>query len=137
MLELYNSSIPKKIEKGQWHIPFGDKMNESRLIALNNNYVDIDSPDWHKSIDELKRKIAVARCARISYHNFEGKDDYEADIKLCDRLFGSIPRHLSPAEHSACCIDDGKYYGNFKSWKQYRKFFSDENLSDPRVKKHE
>jgi len=43
--------------------------------------------------NESMRKISIARCARISYLNYEGKDDYEADIKLCDRLFGNVPRH--------------------------------------------
>jgi thymidylate synthase ThyX len=135
MLELYNNSIPKKLNEGEWHIPFGDNIDETRLLqdlaASQNGWAA--SP---KQLDESKRKIAIARCARISYFNYEGKDDYMADIKLCDRLFGSIPRHLSPTEHVAQALNDSNYYGNFKGFKQYRKTFEDENLSDPRVRKH-
>lgn len=126
MLEAYNESEPAKLNEGEWHIPFGDKMDENRIAALSEKLNE-------KDIDRLKYKIAVARCARISYENFEGKDDYEADIKLCDRLFGSIPKHLSPPEHVAQAIDSTEYIGNFRGFKQLRKFFSDENLKDSRV----
>lgn len=136
MLKNYNSSTPKNLTEGEWHIPFGDKIDEKRL----KNQIAFDTIKGHDSVrnellNEAKMKIAVARCARVSYHNFEGKDDYQADIKLCDRLFGSIPRHLSPTEHVAMSMNDTNYYGNFCGFKQYRKFFQDENLKDSRVDK--
>jgi len=80
-----------------------------------------------------KIKVAVARCARISYNTFEGKDDYSADIKLCEKLFGGTPKHLSPTEHVAQATDNKDFIGNFSGFKQYRYFFNDQNLSDPRV----
>jgi hypothetical protein len=86
-----------------------------------------------KQVDDAKRRIAIARCARVSYFNFEGKDDYDADIKLCNRLFGSNPKHLSPTEHVACAMNASDWSGNFKGFKQFRKTFADENLKDPRV----
>lgn len=130
MLEIYNNSEPKSLKEGEWHIPFGDKINEKRIIEyLEKIHGFADSGD----IKTIKKKIAIARCARISYQNFEGKDDYEADIKLCDRLFGSVPRHLSPTEHVAQSLDSEEYIGNFRGFKQYRKFFSDENSIDSRV----
>lgn len=134
MLENYNNSKPKLLEDGQWHIPFGDKMDENRIkeIILSSDPAP-ESVEMLKN--EIKRKIAIARCARVSYHNFDGKDDYEADIKLCNRLFGSIPRHLSPTEHVAMSMNDTNYYGNFCGFKQFRKFFQDENLKDNRVDK--
>lgn len=141
MLERYNKSEPKKLKGGEWHIPFGDKFNEGNInkIVVNrykedskkgliNSYGYID-----KLIDEVKIKIAIARCARISYFNYEGKDDYEADIKLCDRLFGSNPKHLSPTEHVAMALDTDQWEGNFCGFKQFRKFFESENLKDGRV----
>lgn len=134
MLENYNNSTPKTLAEGEWHIPFGDSFNNEKLHDIYNECGSPDN-DYDDDILEIKKKIAVARCARVSYFNFEGKDDYEADIKLCDRLFGSVPRHLSPTEHVAQCMNDDKFYGNFCGFKQYRKFFSDENLSDSRVKK--
>jgi thymidylate synthase ThyX len=141
MLEAYNTSEPKRLQPGEWHIPFGDKINEERLWGLVNSWesdrqfepAEVYYGQNEKGFEEAKIKIAIARCARISYLNFEGKDDYAADIKLCDRLFGSVPRHLSPTEHVAQCMNDDKFIANFKGWKQYRYTFNDQNLSDPRV----
>jgi thymidylate synthase ThyX len=135
MLEAYNASDPKKLNPGEWHIPFGDSIDENRVMNAIKSYDDTigEVGAFVSEIEEAKRKIAVARCARISYNNFEGKDDYVADIKLCDRLFGSIPRHLSPTEHVAQALDHKEYIGNFKGFLQYRKTFEGENLSDERV----
>jgi len=133
MLEAYNTSTPKQLSEGQWHIPFGDKFEESKLVSINLKKFDIESPIWHKGMDELRKKIAIARCARVSYFNFEGKDDYENDIKLCERLFGNIPKHLSPTEHVASAMATSDWCGNFRGFKQYRKYFADENLTDSRV----
>lgn len=88
-LHVYNESKPKLLKKGDWHIPFGDKIDEQKLLVLAKELYG----DKNFDIQELKVKVATARCARVSYFNFEGKDDYTADLKLCDRLFGSIPRH--------------------------------------------
>ena len=125
MLEAYNASTPNKLAVGEWHVPFGDQMDIKRLL----NHLDISQTVW-----EAKLKIAIARCARISYLNFEGKDDYAADIKLCDRLFGANPKHLSPTEHVAQCLDSDEFVGNFRGFKQFRYTFADQNLSDPRIK---
>ncbi len=137
MLEQYNASTPKFLNPGEWHIPFGDNINEKILIdgALTKIHGEKwwDRLDGDVEIENAKIKIAIARCARISYFNYEGKDDYEADIKLCDRLFGSIPRHLSPTEHVAQALDESKFIGNFCGFKQYRYMFADQNLSDSRV----
>lgn len=126
MLQLYNSSDPRRLQEGDWHIPFGDQIDEVRVWTITGSH----------GLEEAKRKIAIARCARISYFNYEGKDDYSADIKLCERLFGNIPKHLSPTEHVAQAMNNSQWIGNFQGWKQFRKTFADENLSDPRVKRH-
>jgi len=138
MLDAYNNSTPKLLQTGEWHIPFGDRMNERTLTDWFdlNHPVQPGSLTWkEEKINELKRKVAIARCARVSYFNYEGKDDYAADIKLCDRLFGNIPKHLSPTEHVAQAMGNSDWSGNFKGFKQYRKFFNDENLTDGRVVK--
>lgn len=96
MLEIYNNSKPKELKPGEWHIPFGDKFDQDRL----HNMVCEDKPTVHnydQQINNLKIKIAVARCARISYFNFEGKDDYHADVELYNNL--SNMGHWSPFEH--------------------------------------
>lgn len=133
MLEQYNASEPKQLKEGDWHIPFGDKIDEERLFNdYLNNYTDY--PALHTiSVPDAKRMIAVARAARISYLNYEGKDDYAADIQLCNRLFGNTPKHLSPTEHIAQAQNNSDWSGNYRGFRQFRKFFPDENLSDPRV----
>lgn len=141
MLEEYNKSEPKKLQAGEWHIPFGDKIDEGRLWDIVNSWEESRGDDPAevyygtnlKGFEEAKQKIAIARCARISYFNYAGKDDYEADINLCDRLFGNIPRHLSPTEHVAQAEDNQNFIGNFRGFKQYRYFFLDQNLNDDRV----
>lgn len=143
MLKAYNESEPKSLEIGDFHIPFGDKINEEKLWLIHprNPKGFAFAPDASEKdirstlLGYQKIKVAIARCARVSYLNYEGKDDYAADIKLCDRLFGSAPRHLSPTEHVAQCTGDTAAIGNFRGWKQYRYFFPDQNLEDPRIVK--
>jgi len=135
MLEEYNKSEPKKLQPGEWHIPFGDKLDEKKAWndIVNETYIQPNSPLWNEHYKDWRLKVSIARCARISYNNFEGKDNYHTDIKLCDRLFGNVPRHLSPTEHVAQALDKSEKIGNFIGWKQYRYFFTDQNLKDNRV----
>jgi hypothetical protein len=135
MLESYNNSTPQSLSEGLWHIPFGDNIDEQKLIKVAESQNEYHARGVIKDLylNDLKRKIAIARCARVSYLNFEGKDDYAADIKLCDRLFANNPKHLSPTEHVAQSLNSNHFIGNFRGWKQYRKFFSDESLTDSRV----
>lgn len=153
MLEAYNVSTPKKLASGEWHIPFGDKINLPPTIPIDPGY----------SLDEgvalRKVKIATARCARISYTvvGEEGKpDNYDNDIKLHDRLMTS--GHFSPFEHIGRAMDDTEYRmnsvqqntiyinnghsigwpdngwsGNLKGFIQYRKMLPNENQTDDRV----
>jgi thymidylate synthase ThyX len=147
MLVEYNKSKPKLLKNGEWHIPFGDKIDDDRLNnllfvreyakKLDDMNFSADFTSHYYAKQEAKKKIAVARCARVSYFNFDGKDDYEADIKLCDRLFGNIPMHLSPTEHVAQATGSNGFIGNFRGFKQYRKFFNNENLNDDRIVKHD
>ena len=160
MLTRYNNSLPKQLKAGEWHIPFGDKFDRGRLDQLFEYEHGFDD-DWSEQdikemFDTLKIKIATARCARVSYINYEGKDDYQADIKLHDRLVKM--GHWSPFEHCAKAMNDDEYTnhfrgklaagcktfqdspmyyrgwsGNFKGFLQYRKMFNGENKRDERV----
>jgi thymidylate synthase ThyX len=140
MLDLYQVSEPKKLKEGEWHIPFGDKIDEQRLVGCEAFKKEIQgmeiglTSDLNDHISLFKRKIATARCARVSYLNFEGKDDYNADIELCNILSSS--GHWSPFEHCAQALRNEEWYGNFKGWKQYRKFFNQENREDGRVQRY-
>jgi len=124
MLHEYNKSEPKQLKLGDWHIPFGDKIEASRIIKALGGVANTDD------INNAKIKIATARCARVSYLNYEGKDDYEADFKLYDRL--SSLGHWSPFEHCASATTD-IVSGNFRGFLQLRKTFKGENAEDPRV----
>ena len=125
MLEAYNSSTPKLLEEDEWHIPFGDNIDSIRLQEEFNITSSTE-------LDEYKVKIATARCARVSYMNFEGKDDYKADIALYDNL--SKMGHWSPFEHCATPIHPFQAnMGNFRGWKQLRSTFFGENKTDDRV----
>lgn len=147
MLEVYNKSIPKLLKKGSWHIPYGDEIDEEKLKSIHSVF------HTEEELNLFRVKIAVARCARTSYTTLdtEFKHDYEADIKLCDRLMNN--GHMSPAEHVAKTMSDYEYEnytitylneddekvteygwcGNFKGFIQYRKTIKDENKKDARV----
>lgn len=125
MLEEYNKSVPIVLEEDEWHIPFGDNIDTIKLQDLFN----ITSSE---QLEDYKLKIATARCARVSYMNFEGKDDYKADVALYERL--AEMGHWSPFEHCATPIPPFMVRdGNFKGWKQLRSTFFGENREDIRV----
>jgi thymidylate synthase ThyX len=146
MLEAYNSSTPKELAPGEWHIPFGDKINLPPTIPIDPGYT------LDEGVAIRKVKIATARCARISYTvvGEEGKpDNYDNDILLHDRLMNS--GHFSPFEHIAQSMTDYEYAfnssyndddgedgtwgwsGNFRGFVQYRKMLPNENQTDARV----
>lgn len=131
ILEEYNKSTPKLLKEGEWHIPFVD--------SINSTILDIES----------RIKIATAKCARVSYMNHEGKNDYNSDLVLHDRLLES--GHFSPFEHCAKSMTEEDYVnnvrwdvstdldgakgwcGNFKGFIQYRKTLQNECRTDDRV----
>lgn len=159
MLDAYNESVPEQLCPGQWHIPFGKGFDMTRLndlFKVNSTEEQARDTDYYVSqIEALKVKIATARCARVSYLNFEGKDDYAADSRLFEILLTS--GHMSPFEHCARAMSEveldtytldvprtpnnparlvNREYGvcgNFKGFVQYRKTLENENQSDPRV----
>ena len=105
MWDAMNESMPKQLKAGEWHIPFGDKIDDAEL--LNN----VSTPEWLSKGVKLKGeriKIATARCARLSYMTHDGEIDYEKDIRLHDQLFKD--RHLSPFEHCARAMSSDEYY---------------------------
>lgn len=78
MLEQWLDGTPQALQRGEWHIPF--LKEEDKLLSIE---------------DQLKR--SVARCARVSYLNFEGTNDLEKDRELHDKLIQG--GHMSPFEH--------------------------------------
>lgn len=148
MLDAYNASTPKQLKPGEWHIPFGDKMDEDRLMDVIMDNVTHEFTHKYsvpQAREMFKVKIATARCARVSYMNFDGSDDYQKDIELHDRL--ASMGHWSPFEHCAKVMNVDEYNsrlhkgnggqpgwsGNFQGFIQYRKEFKNENKTDDRV----
>lgn len=118
-------SKPQYLEPGQWHIPFEDYLPNG-------------------TTEDQKIKVSVARCARISYNNFETNSiDVDKDVDLYERLVVQEPLHASPAEHQARVPTEqelehfhsrylnhtigtptyhkGKYISNLNGWIQLRK----------------
>jgi len=110
MWDEYNNNEPKKLSAGEWHIPFGDVFDAERIPDFGNTHY----AGW---LEDQKVKIATARCARVSYFNFEGKDDYEADLKLYERLLKM--GHMSPFEHCAKAMDEYEYKNNVSGYIPY------------------
>lgn len=160
MLFAYNASYPTLLKAGEWHIPYGDKFDMERLdkkIVADNNIADFSRAHpmigGNTSVTDLyKLRIATARCARTSYMNHEGKDDYDADIRLHDDLLVSEPLHASPAEHCAQTMskeerklykkvyegEEGKikergWCRNYRGFKQYRVMLKNDTATDKRV----
>lgn len=157
MWDAFNASTPKELKAGEWHVPFGDSIDYEKLGEITSEYYKQNSKE-EVNINKWLIKIATARCARISYLNFEGKDDYAADFKLHDNLLDS--GHMSPFEHCARAMSNdevishisGKvpiekasrhlqvheidsshiekygWSGNFKGFIQYRKTIPGENI---------
>ena len=120
MWDAMNESIPKELRAGEWHIPFGDRIDitpKSKIVTLEHNRIidkysndmsfSIPTVDLRDLIEPLKVKIATARCARLSYMTFDGEIDYEKDLKLHDQLLES--KHFSPFEHCARAMSEEEY----------------------------
>ena len=128
MLKAYQGSMPIL---RTWHAPFlTDYEDETmeRYVAEGRN-LGIHFPIVCHSI---------ARCARVSYLNHEGKRDHEADKTLYQKLLDG--GHMSPFEHVAF-VPRGwspwlrrvfklkqPFVGNFKEWVQIRKTIPGEDI---------
>lgn len=117
------ASTPKILEDGDWHLPY---------IMPEEYYSNAFT------IDQLIQ-MSVARCARVSYLTHDGNTpSFASDLKLYERLVGSVPLHASPAEHQvrldAYDVDGYEHpelSGNFaEGFIQFRKTLGGEYISD-------
>lgn len=81
----YDTSSPKLLIEGEWHVPMLSESEYTSMIFNNS---------W-----DYWTKVSVGRCARVSYLTHDGKRDSAKDIELYDRLKDS--KHFSPFEHVA------------------------------------
>jgi thymidylate synthase ThyX len=91
MQEALLMSSPVALEDGQWHLPFGESVED-----------------------------AVASCARVSYTTVGDHKKFtkEENISLCKKLYES--NHASPFEHVAMSAPDNNYYYNLRGWMSLR-----------------
>lgn len=82
--------------------------------------VDYIGDDSFESMQTVALRVSVANCARLSYMTLgdSPKLDYEADLKLYERLKGN--GHASPFEHVAMATNDDEMYYNLKGFKSMR-----------------
>lgn len=100
--EAIEQSTPVEISYTQFHLPY--------------------VTDYEKEIYNTPTlvKLAVARCARVSYLNHDGTRNIDLDIKLWDKLVAGD--HMSPLEHVATPTPEATYLkSNVAGWNQVRK----------------
>lgn len=130
------------LEPGEWHLPYieqSDRDNIVEFLKPNLSFVGVDA------VNEVARKLSVARSARISYAPFDGDASIERELERYDHLVGSQPLHASPTEHQATpdkgspvfmepkkwIYDNASLSGNFApGWIQYRKTLAGEYVED-------
>lgn len=127
MRDQYKSNQPKVLKFGEWHLPY---VTDETVQQLRTAYIKDGKTDWHNVPDPIefldwKKKVSIGRCARVSYLNHGDNNKPFEDIKLCERLISN--RHMSPTEHVATPLKTEGYIGNFRGWKQYRKFLAGES----------
>lgn len=105
MREAIEGSAPQALGYGEWHLP---------LVQRDERDLD----------PETRRRVSVARCARVSYLTHDGTREIEKDLSLFERL--ESDRHLSPFEHVATPAADTAFHANFRGWIQMRREVEDE-----------
>lgn len=106
-----DASIPKQLRWGEWHLPY-----------INDTLV-FDAVSTTDSEIAKEAKISAACCARVSYVRQNDRRSEEEDVRFTDRL--ATAGHWSPFEHPARA--ERGSWGNFKGFKQVRKFYAGES----------
>jgi thymidylate synthase ThyX len=138
MLKAQQDSTPKRLESGEWHLPYISSQDWEAALLYCDIRVSKRIPPYLEQLDVV-RKVSVARCARVSYKAFDGTvAPIKKDIELFNQLLVSEPLHASPAEHQATpdvwahgpngypAWQSHGFHGNFRGWNQYRKMLPNE-----------
>jgi len=131
MREAYEASTPKDFSKlngeWNWHLPYITAETQKQVLELPDlqNLSFNTTSQFNAELLDRLIKVSIGRCARVSYLNHGENNTPEKDIELCERLISA--KHMSPTEHVATPLPDNSYLGNFKGWKQYRKFIDGES----------
>lgn len=118
-IEARKESYPRRVfgmegyherETDLWHLP----------------YITADERFQYRP--EILPRLSAARCARVSYFRQGEQQSIQKELERCDSLIEN--GHWSPLE-MPCRIDpDGGWYGPFRGWKPFRKFFGGESGSE-------
>ena len=102
MRDAYRKSVPDFIVTGEMHLPY---------LQPEEYYLD----------NNLKAKICIARCARVSYLTHNNVKSVQKDLELFNKLVNADPPHWSPMEHVATpYAPDLSSEGNFDGFAQIR-----------------
>lgn len=143
MLEVDKASEPKQLDEGDWHLPY---ITPEDMLNVEEMYEPVNDYNLYKeNVINTLLQISSARCARISYKNFEGNfPSIEEDLQLYHDLVIEMPVHASPTEHQATPlitnnvsshwpkgvshidINSNLWSGNLCGWVQHRKLIPNE-----------
>ena len=146
-----NESTPKELKEGEWHIPYGDNFDEDKLLDKSVYGFENSTPEnqggwtieggeeaYYYILNEIKCKISIARCARLSYQTLGDNPviNYEKDLELYEVL--SKSGHWSPFEHVARVMTEQEYHCNINGKihdigdKQFSQEFQDKYMEKDR-----
>jgi thymidylate synthase ThyX len=101
--DAYQMSKPTDLGFGEWHTPY------------------ILPEEYEILREESRKRISVARCARVSYLTHDGIKDHAADLDMYLKLISARPMHASPLEHVATpALTSNQQLGNLKGYRQLR-----------------
>jgi hypothetical protein len=119
----YRESRPAQLEVGEWHLPYITDQDRAEAPEFARMHYMGSQKVY---IDLALASISAARTARVSYLNHGGGRDLALDFAMTqDKLIPS--GHWSPLEHPCIAMADARWRGNIKGWRQYRKFYPQEN----------
>lgn len=127
MRSRYDESRPRQLKLGDWHLPYIGSPGDENIF------------DQFDMLDVAR--ISAGRCARVSYLTHAGIRDPQEDIRLYNDLTKQTPKHASPLEHPAECLDHDsakanmcRGWGNFApGFLQLRKMLKDECITQRAV----
>lgn len=121
------ASVPEELKEGEWHMPYITAEDLEEIRSWEQDSDPVQGIDWY-TWNALK--ISTARCARVSYLTHDKKRDLKKDVGLFETLStGSGFGHWSPHEHPAQALSTMERSGPFVGYKQFRKYFEQENLA--------
>lgn len=115
MLDRFNENTPKLIKPGEWHLPYGENIDEEVLNQISLSQRG-EKDEIYMSLKLINRlRIVTARCARTSYNNFDGTSDMIKDIEMAENRIIK-PGHWSPTEHPMLSMNEGQFYNHAKEF---------------------